>query len=681
MSQLQKIVNDKINKDLMQYIDISKGKIITLLKTVFSFLNDNSLLKGDSETSFEKYLIDNKFIQTMSKVFYFYSSNYPENGKIALNELIKERYSKYLKYFEQNLNFFSNSKELQFRYYQIQGLILLWLLETKFDTEYYDDFIRLINSLIRLDKENNINGNINIDNKYLKKFLVMILKFPFIKQNKETVINALIVNECNDSIINYFNENLDNIIQKKNLIFKPDINEKPSINIGKKSIQTNKDSNFPLFKDSSPNHSNKRKSFSNTSSQKGLLSIINSSGFYTPEFKHNKRDMIRNFRRFTINNINNPKTSIISKNQKYSRANSMSDGMNNLLIKCEQGKHTNPKNSINNNNEISTKTKLRLAVQGHFYSDDDYKNNIDLENTSNFSLNNENIYNNNINNNDICQNDICDEENEIENNIVSVDELPINPNLSMLSNSTSKNIGVEPENIIQESREEEEIDENDEINKKNNSIPCNDNYFKILTQNEISDFFNQQFSDNKNKNKEENNRNIVNNIKNNNENKKKKENKNNKKRNNSKSSSNSSSRNNSLNNNLINNNKRSDFINKEKQNSKKNISFNSNIFKDKEKKNTSKENNKISAQEKMKIYSNKNIFGMIKNHKNKKEVGLKNKVENVILQPCTKGKELMNNVLNHHNGNENKISKEKLPTDSVAKRNLLSLYNQLKTKK
>ena len=83
----------------------------------------------------------------------------------------------------------------------------------------------------------------------------------------------------------------------------------------------------------------------------------------------------------------------------------------------------------------------------------------------------------------------------------------------------------------------------------------------------------------------------------------------------------------------------------------------------------------------MKIYSNKNIFGMIKNHKNKKEVGLKNKVENVILQPCTKGKELMNNVLNHHNGNENKISKEKLPTDSVAKRNLLSLYNQLKTKK
>ena len=331
MSQLQKIVNDKINKDLMQYIDISKGKIITLLKTVFSFLNDNSLLKGDSETSFEKYLIDNKFIQTMSKVFYFYSSNYPENGKIALNELIKERYSKYLKYFEQNLNFFSNSKELQFRYYQIQGLILLWLLETKFDTEYYDDFIRLINGLIRLDKENNINGNINIDNKYLKKFLVMILKFPFIKQNKETVINALIVNECNDSIINYFNENLDNIIQKKNLIFKPDINEKPSINIGKKSIQTNKDSNFPLFKDNSPNHSNKRKSFSNTSSQKGLLSIINSSGFYTPEFKHNKRDMIRNFRRFTINNINNPKTSIISKNQKYSRANSMSDGMNNLL--------------------------------------------------------------------------------------------------------------------------------------------------------------------------------------------------------------------------------------------------------------------------------------------------------------------------------------------------------------
>ena len=73
---------------------------------------------------------------------------------------------------------------------------------------------------------------------------------------------------------------------------------------------------------------------------------------------------------------------------------------------------------------------------------------------------------------------------------------------------------------------------------------------------------------------------------------------------------------------------------------------------------------------------------MIKNHKNfKKDKVLTNKNDNVILEPCTKGKESMNNSLSQQNGTENNISKEKLPTDSIAKRNLLSLYNQLKAKK
>ena len=682
MSQFpKKNISDFINKDLMQCFDISKGKIITLLKTVFSFLTDNSLFKKDSESSFEKYIIDNKFIQTMSRIFYFYSSNYPQNGKIALNELIKERYTKFLKYFEMNINYFLNSKDLQFRYYKIQGLILLWLIETKYDTEYYDDLIRLINSLKILDNENN-----NNENKYLKNFLIMILKFPFIKQNKETIINSLIVNECDDSIVNYFNENLNNNIQKNNTIFNEDLFNEQS-NIGKKFIKTkNKESNFPLIKENSIS-SNKRKSYSNTNSQKGLLSLINSSGFYTPEFKHSKRDSIRPFRRFTINNINNPKTTIIAKNNNYSRANSMSDGMNNLLIKCEQGKHNpNPINLINN--KISTKSKLRLAIQGHFYTDDDYKNNIELEkenSSSNFSLNSDNICadtridnsnNDYLNSIDICQNYISDDDNETENHIVSVDELPINPNISIRSSSTTKNLGIEPQNIIKETKEEEEMEENEEISKKINSITYNNNnnnHFKILTENEISDFFSQQFSDKKNKQKEYNN---INNVNNNHENK------NYKKINNS--SNINSSIINSINNNLININKNSDFLGKERQNSKKNINFKSNIFEDKSKKrkNKSKEVYKISAQEKRKIYSNKNIFGMAKSHKNnKKGVGLKNKSENVILQPCTKGKESMNNSLSQQNGTENNISKEKLPTDSIAKRNLLSLYNQLKAKK
>ena len=518
-------LSNNSNQNLLSYINISKGKIITLLRTVFSFLSDNSLLKIDPPTSFQKYTIDTKLIQTMSKAFFFYTSNDPENGKNVLHELLKERYSKFLKYFEQNINYFSNSKELQFRYCLIQGLILLWLIETKYDTQYYDDYIRLINKIINLDNE-----NISDDKNYLKNFLNTIIKFPFIKQNKELLKNVLEANECDDSIIDYLDENLNNYIQKKNSAFKKDIfNENSVLNRGKKNIKTkNHDSNILLFKDNSISH--RRKSLSNTGSQKGSFTSINSSGFYTPEFKHSKRDSIRHFRRFTINNINNPKTSFISnKSESFSRANSMSDGMNNLLNKCEEGKHINNSfsNNKNNNGPKSTKSKLRLAIEGHFYTNDDYKNNFDFpnnnNNTSKFSFISElNENKNDINNNDnninskniIEHDDIYDCENEVESKLVSVDELPINPNMSIISNSNSKNIGIEPQNIIQETKEEEEIDENEQINEKNNNNnkQHNNNYVKILTDNEINDFFNKQFSDNKNNKKKQFNKNN-NNIK------------------------------------------------------------------------------------------------------------------------------------------------------------------------
>ena len=146
--------DEESKRNLIEYIDLSKGKMLTLLKTVFSFLNDNSLLRKDSSSSFQKYILDNKLIQTMSKVFYFYSSNFPENGKITLHELLKEKYVKLKKYYEQNINYISNSTELTYRVYQIQGLTLLWLIETKYDSEYYDEFIRLVNCLIKLDENN-----------------------------------------------------------------------------------------------------------------------------------------------------------------------------------------------------------------------------------------------------------------------------------------------------------------------------------------------------------------------------------------------------------------------------------------------------------------------------------------------------------------------------------------------
>ena len=719
---------ERSKKDLIEFLNVSKGKILTLIKTVFSFINDKSLLKKESQSSFNKYTIDSKLVQTMSKVYDFYISNFPENGRESLHELIKERYLKFIKFFEQNENYFFNSKEILFKFYLIQGMLLLWLIEINYDTEYYDEIIRIINGLIQLDSNTNdiiINNNININeinntnnneqNNYLIEFLNTILKFPYIKQNKEIIIHALDVNECSESIINMFNEKIQNLIKKKNSEMKPEINSfelDKENNFGKKSISSVKEeSYFSLMKENkkeqekekekisaSSSISNKRKSISSISSHKSVLSSINSSGFYTPEFKHAKRDSIRHYRRFTINNINNPKTSIQAKNNTLSR--SLSTGMTNLLNKCEQGiNHNKNYNNIsNNNNNIiqnitngpSTKSKLRLIVEGNFYPENIINsinneeaninnNNININNKINSDINNINnnteeiiSENNNININsdennlNLISNDICpceNEEEEIENNIVSVDELPINPNLSMISNSNSKNIGVEPENIIQETKEEEENDENDITLDKNgnNKIGSNNTYVKILTDNEIKDFFSQQFSDKKNgNNKKENKLNLSTNFFENEKNGGGQNKNKNKKRNASKNNNNNKSQKN-------NNSKK---INKAKSKSRS--------------KSKSKENNSLSNVNKRKNYS-QNIFGMIKNNKshknNKKENVLKNKNENTILEPCTKGKELMNNIINNLGSKKNENENERLPTESHAKKNLLALYNQMKTKK
>ena len=699
-SQLNQKLNleERSKKDLIEFLNVSKGKILTLIKTVFSFINDKSLLKNEPKYSFYKYTIESKLVQTMSKIYNFYISNFPENGKETLHELIKERYLKFIKFYEQNINYFLNSNELQFRFYLIQGMILLWLIEIQYDTIYYDEIIQVINGIIRLNQDENgiINSNSkNEKNNYLVEFLNTILKFPYIKQNKEIIIHALEVNECGETLIHIFNENLNNLIKSNNLKARPEIQNIPENNdfeLGKKSVSSEKEeSYFSLMKENmkekekiTTSISHKRKSFSNASSHKSVLTSINSSGFYTPEFKHTKRDSLRHFRRFTINNINNPKTSLPKNKSTFQR--SISSGMNNLLTKCEEGinnkknNNINILNNINNKNGPSTKSKLRLAVEGHFYTEDDFKNNIDINKDIQNNSKNENFVDNNEltsedktnlieNEDEICP---CDGEEEIENNIVSVDELPINPNLSMISNSNSKNIGVEPENIIQETKEEEENDDNDINNEKNN----NNNKIRILTDNEIKDFFSRQFSDNKNKkddliNKEKNknNKNIDNintikinsNLFNNNNieenNNKKKANKN-KKRN--------TSGNNSLKNkNIINSKKIKNAKSKSKSRSK------------------SKENNIVSNMNKKKSYS-QNIFGLIKNNKNKnnkKENVLKNKNENCVLEPCTKGKELMNNIIMNNLGSKKEPSKERLPTDSVAKKNLFTLYNQMKAKK
>ena len=689
---------ERSKKDLIEFLNISKGKMLTLIKTVFSFINDKSLLRKESPLAFNKYTIESKLVQTMSKVYDFYISNFPENGRETLHELIKERYLKFIKFYEQNENYFFNSSELMLKFYLIQGMILLWLIEIKYDSEYYDEIIRVINGLIQLNNSNN-----NVENNYLNDFLNTILKFPYIKQNKEIIIHALEVNECSENILTMFNEKINNLIKKRNSKSKPDINlfetEKENnnldnINLGKKSISSVKEeSYFSLMKENkkekekiptSSSISNKRKSVSGINSNKSVLSSINSSGFYTPEFKHAKRDSIRHYRRFTINNINNPKTSIQTKNNTLSR--SLSTGMSNLLNKCEAGINNNKNNNanINNNNNSqiqgitngpSTKSKLRLVVEGHFYPEDNTSNNNinavteEKETTNNNNLNNNNnseelmldnnnditTDENNLINTEICP---CENEEEIENNIVSVDELPINPNLSMISNSNSKNIGVEPENIIQETKEEEENDENDiAIDKNgNNKIGSNNTYIKMLTENEIKNFFSQQFSDKKNNEiKKENKLSISSNLfKNENDNKKNKEDKNknkNKKRN--------TSKNKSIN--TLAGSKSQKNINSKKTNKAKSKS-----------RSKSKENNNsISTMNKRKNYS-QNIFGMIKNNKshknNKKENVLKNKNENVILEPCTKGKELMNEIINNYGSKKNE-EKERLPTDSNAKKN------------
>ena len=428
---------ERPNKDLIEFLNVSKGKILTLLNTVFSFLNDKSLLKNESRYSFNKYTIESKLVQTMSKVYDFYTSNFPENGRETLHDLVKEKYLKFIKFCEQNTNYILNSHELEFRFYLTQGMILLWLIEIKYDSEYYDEIIRVINGIIRLKQDENKNNSIdnkNEKNDYLIEFFNTILKFPYIKQNKEIIIHALEVNECNESLINIFNENLKNLIKQKNSKFLPEKNsnenqarEEEDINLGKKSIISQKeDSYFSLIKEnkkekekiSSSSISNKRKSFSNASSHKSLLTTINSSGFYTPEFKHAKRDSLRHFRRFTINNINNPKTTIPARNGIIKR--SISSGMNTLLTKCEEGINHNNSNKISSNiivkNGPSTKSKLRLAIQGHFYNNEnDSKNNSDINNEENNNSKNDLYLDNNNDelNKENNENEIIENENDI----------------------------------------------------------------------------------------------------------------------------------------------------------------------------------------------------------------------------------------------------------------------------
>ena len=209
---------DRHNKDLIEFLNVSKGKILTLLNTVFSFLNDKSLLKNESRYSFNKYTIESKLVQTMSKVYDFYTSNFPENGRETLHDLVKEKYLKFIKFCEQNTNYILNSHELEFRFYLTQGMILLWLIEIKYDSEYYDEIIRVINGIIRLKQDENKNNSIdnkNEKNDYLIEFFNTILKFPYIKQNKEIIIHALEVNECSESIIQIFNEKLKASIKEK----------------------------------------------------------------------------------------------------------------------------------------------------------------------------------------------------------------------------------------------------------------------------------------------------------------------------------------------------------------------------------------------------------------------------------------------------------------------------------
>ena len=101
---------ERSKKDLIEFLNVSKGKILTLIKTVFSFISDKSLLKKESLSSFNKYTIESKLVQTMSKAYDFYISNFPENGRETLHNIIKERYLKFIKFFEQNENCFFDTE-------------------------------------------------------------------------------------------------------------------------------------------------------------------------------------------------------------------------------------------------------------------------------------------------------------------------------------------------------------------------------------------------------------------------------------------------------------------------------------------------------------------------------------------------------------------------------------------
>ena len=617
------------NIDYQALANISKGQIITLFNSIFSFLNDKSLLQKENTSFFEKYVIDNNLINTMKKVFHFFNSNFPEKGKETFHDLLKEKYLKVIKYLETNDYIISESNEILFKYSQIKGLILIWLIELKYESEYYDELTRLINKILHIKETNNNNSNSKTENKYLNKFLNTLIKFPYIKKNQNIIIQALEVNECSNDIINKFKEDIQIFRNQKTSTYKQDLFS-PNTQIansfdGKQRNKPNSNNYKNISKFPSITIS-RRKSFAGNN--KGVVASINSSGFYTPEFKNSKRWSLSMATRHLRNN-HIPKIIITNNNNcninsSFSNKNT-TESMKDFMQKCQKGKKIDEKNE---EKKISTKSKFRIAVRGHFYSNNDFENNIDI-----------------IHDNSKKQIENFKNLEEFEDNIVSVDEVPINTNLSIISDSTSINLGIEPDKVIEETKEEEEEENEQQPEKKvlnekifnninDNKNNNNDNFqetknnnkkVNILSDSEVEDFFCQQFNKKSNKNKEK--------------------------------------RNNNFDKSLLNNNSK-------KNNTKKDKSFDKEIIR----KNSSKENIIISGKEKamrMKKYST--TFGLIKqkSHKNiaqiKKNNGHCSKGSQVLV-PCTKGKEMLNNEINNKD--------ERLPTESVAKRNLLSLYNQ-----
>ena len=620
MSELLKELNDNNlsnNMDFQAMAIISKGQIVTLFNSIFSFLNDKSLLEKENTAFFEKYVIDNNLINTMQKVFNFFNANFPEKGKDSLHDLLKEKYLKVEKYLNDYI--ISESNEILLKSSQIKALILVWLIELKHENDYYDKLIKIISKLVNIKQTNSPNSK--NENKYLNKFLNTLIKFPYIKKNQNIVIKALEINRCPNNLITKFKEDIQIYRNQKTFIYKQDLFS-PNTQI----------SNSFDWKEKNKSNSNNYKNISKFPSitisrrkttvghNKGVVASINSSGFYTPEFKSSKRWSLSMVPRHLTNN-NIPKT-IISNNNSISSSFShknTTESMKDFMQKCQSGKHIDDKNE---EKKISTKSKFRIAVRGHFYSNNDYENNIDIihDNSKKHIENIKNL--------------------EFEDNIVSVDEVPINTNLSIISDSASINLGIEPDKVIEETKEEEE-EENEQLLEKNvlNEKLLSDNInentkeiksnnkkkVSILSDSEVEDFFFQEFNKKSNKNK----------------------------------------RNNILDKSPINNNIKKSNIKKDKYVNKESI------------KNNSKENTTISGKEKvesLKKYSNDFSLIKQKSHKNIKNINQIKKINIIcsngsqVLVPCTKGKEMLNNEINNRN--------ERLPTESVAKRNLLSLYNQ-----